>query len=40
MKSDNKCEICIKYKKTKPRPIKGISTAKTFNETVAMYLKQ
>ena len=35
---DEKCDICIKYKKTKPRPVVGFPLAKTFNETMAMDL--
>ena len=37
---DNKCEICTKYKKAKPRPIVSFPLAKTFNETLAMDLKE
>ena len=33
------CEICVKYKKVKPKPIVGFPLAKEFNETVAMDLK-
>ena len=33
---DTKCEICLKYKKSKPRPIVGFPLAKSFNETIAM----
>ena len=37
---DESCEICVKYKKTKPRPIVGFPLAETFNETIAMDLKE
>ena len=37
---DEKCDICIKYKKTKPRPVVGFPMAKNFNETIAMDLKE
>lgn len=37
---DTKCEICLKYKKSKPRPIVGFPLAKSFNETIAMDLKE
>ena len=37
---DNTCEVCLKYKKPKPRHIVGFPMAKTFNETLAMDLKQ
>ena len=37
---DNLCNICIKYKKVKPRPCVGFPMARNFNETVAMDLKQ
>ena len=36
--SDN-CEICIRYKKPKPRPVVGLPRGQTFNDTVAMDLK-
>ena len=35
-----KCEICIEYKRTKPQPAVGFPLAKTFNETVAIDLKE
>ena len=34
------CEICCKYKRTKPRPVVGFSLAKRFNQTVAMDIKE
>ena len=37
---DNACEICLKYKKPKPRPVVGFPMAKTFDDTLAMDLKQ
>ena len=37
---DISCEVCMKYKKPKPRPIVGLPMARNFNETVAMDLKQ
>ena len=37
---DEKCDICIKYKKTKPRLVVGFPLAKIFNETMAMDLKE
>ena len=37
---DEKCEICIKYKRTKPRPVVGFLLAKTFNETMVMDLTE
>ena len=36
---DNTCEVCLKYKKPKPRPVVGFPMAKTFTETLAMDLK-
>ena len=39
-KVDYSCEICLRYKKSRPRPIVGLSMAKSFNETVGMDLKQ
>ena len=38
-KLDETCEICIKYKRRKPRPIVGLPMARELNETVAMDLK-
>ena len=35
-----KCEICIKYKKTEPRPVVGLPLATRFNETVVMDIKE
>ena len=37
---DEKCDICIKCKKTKPRLVVGFPLAKIFNETMAMDLKE
>ena len=37
---DTSCDTCNKYKKAKPRPCVGLPMAKSFNETVAMDLKQ
>ena len=37
---DTTCDTCLKYKKKKPKPIVGLPLAKTFNETVAMDLKE
>ena len=37
---DNNCEICMKYIKRKPRPIVGISLAKSIIKTFAMDLKE
>ena len=37
---DEKCDICIKYKKTKLQPVVGFPLAKTFHETMAMDLKE
>ena len=34
------CEVCLRYKKTPPRPIVGLSLATRFNETVAMDIKE
>ena len=34
------CEICLRYKKAPPRPVVGLSMAHTFNETIAMDLKE
>ena len=36
---DEKCDICLRYKKPKSRPVVGFSLAHDFNETVAMDLK-
>ena len=38
-KVDDSCEICLRYKKSRPRPIVGLSMAKSFNKTVGMDLK-
>lgn len=35
-----KYEICHRYKEPKPKPIVSFPIAKTFNETVALDLKQ
>ena len=37
---DNTCEVCLKYKKPKPRPVVCFPMAKTFNETLGMDLIQ
>ena len=37
---DDSCSICKKYRRPKPRPVVGFPMAKTFNETVGMYLKE
>ena len=37
---DDSCSICKKYRRPKPRPLVGFPMAKTFNETVSMYLKE
>ena len=34
-----KCDICKRYKKTRPRPVVSLPMASEFNETVAMDLK-
>ena len=34
------CEICLKYKKVKPRPVVGLSRGRYFNDIVAMDLKK
>ena len=34
-----KCEVCVKYKKPKSRPIVSMPMASSFNETIAMDLK-
>ena len=39
-KVDDSCEICLRYKKSRPRPIVGLFMAKSFNEPVGMDLKQ
>ena len=36
----NSCEICIHYKKTKPRPIVGFTLGSYFNENIAMDIKE
>ena len=33
------CEICLRYKKPKPRPVVGLPRGQTFNDNVAMDLK-
>ena len=33
------CEICLKYKRPKPRPVVGLPRGKVFNDCVAMDLK-
>ena len=37
---DEKCKVCIKYKKTKPQPVVDFPLAKTCNETMAMDLEE
>ena len=37
---DESCDICVRYKKPKSRPVSGFSSAHDFNETVAMDLKR
>ena len=37
---DESCDICVRYKKPKSRPVNGFSSAHDFNETVAMDLKR
>ena len=37
---DDKCSICLKYKKPKSRAVVGFSLAHNFNETVAIDVKQ
>ena len=34
------CEICLRYKKAKPKPVVGFPMAVRFNQTVAMDLKE
>ena len=34
------CETCLRYKKNKPRPIVGMPLASTFNELVAIDIKE
>ena len=34
------CENCLKYNKHPLRPVVGLSTARVFNETKAMDLKE
>ena len=36
---DNKCQVCMKYKKAKLRPYVGFSLSKDFNDVVAVDLK-
>ena len=36
----DKCESCLKYKRNPSKPVVGLPMAKTFNETVAMDLKE
>ena len=33
------CELCLRYKKPKPRPVVGLPCGKKFNDTVALDLK-
>ena len=37
---NNKCDICIRYKKAEPRPIVGFPLASRFNEAISMDLKE
>ena len=37
---DEKCKTCIKYKRTKPRPVVGFPFAETFHETMDIDLKE
>ena len=37
---DEKCNICIKYKRTKPRPVVGFPLAETFHEKMDIDLKE
>ena len=37
---DSKCDLCKRYSKTPPRPVVSMPMATSFNETVAMDLKQ
>ena len=37
---NSNCEVCQKYKKPKPKSIVSFPLAKTFNETVALDLKE
>ena len=37
---DSACDICIKYKKKKPKPIVGLPLSRTFSETDDMDLKE
>ena len=34
-----KCDVCLKYKRKNPRPVVGLSSAKEFNDVIAMDLK-
>lgn len=36
----NSCEICMRYKRAKPRPIVGFSLGTYFNESIAMDIKE
>ena len=36
----SQCEVCIRYKKAKPKPVVGMPLASAFNELVAMDLKE
>ena len=36
----NSCEVCIRYKRTEPRPIVGFSLGTHFNESIAMDIKE
>ena len=37
---DSACDICIKYKKKKPKSIVGLPLSRTFSETDDMDLKE
>ena len=34
------CEVCIRYKKTEPKPIVGFTLGSYFNENIAMDIKE
>ena len=36
----NSCEVCIRYKKTEPRPIVGFTVGSYFNKNIAMDIKK
>ena len=39
-KSEENCDVCLKYKNPKLRPVVGLSMSKSFNDCIAMDLKQ